>query len=206
MIEMFTVGMLSTNCYIASCQDTNEAIIIDPGLDYESEAQPILDYIEQAQLKIKFIVNTHGHSDHIKGDEIFQKKFDVPICIHKLDSYFLESIQTNSAATNVLLEEGNLVKFGKETLNVLHTPGHTRGCICLVGEHLVFTGDTLFAGGIGRTDFAEGSVTDMNRSLQKLEELPDSMLVYPGHGETSMIGEEKRVNPFLNHRHPDLVF
>jgi len=198
--------MLSTNCYVASCHDTNEAIIIDPGLDYESEAQPILDYIEQAQLKIKFIVNTHGHSDHIKGDEIFQKKIDVPICIHKLDAYFLESIQTNSATTNVLLEEGNLVKFGKETLNVLHTPGHTRGCICLVGEYLVFTGDTLFAGGIGRTDFAEGSVTDMNCSLQKLEELPDSMLVYPGHGETSMIGEEKRVNPFLNHRHPDLVF
>src|SRR5665648_53621 len=198
--------MLSTNCYIASCQDTNEAIIIDPGLDYEAEAKPILDYIEQAQLKIKFIVNTHGHSDHIKGDEIFQEKFDVPICIHKLDAYFLESIQTNSAAPNVLLEEGNLVKFGKEPLNVLHTPGHTRGCICLVGEHLVFTGDTLFAGGIGRTDFAEGSMTDMNRSLQKLEELPDSMLVYPGHGETTMIGEEKMVNPFLNHRYPDLVF
>ena len=106
----------------------------------------------------------------------------------------------------MLLEEGNLIKFGKETLTVLHTPGHTRGCICLVGDHLAFTGDTLFAGGIGRTDFPEGSMTDMNRSLQKLEKLPDSMLIYPGHGETSMIGEEKRVNPFLSDRSPDLMF
>lgn len=196
MIEMFTVGMLSTNCYVASCQDTNEAIIVDPGLDYESEAQPILNYIERAQLKIKYIVNTHGHNDHINGDAIMQTKFDAPICIHKLDSYFLESLQTNKIP-NVLLEEGNLVKFGKENLNVLHTPGHTRGCICLIGENLVFTGDTLFAGGIGRTDFAEGSMADMNRSLQKIKELPDSLLVYPGHGETSIIGVEKRLNPFF---------
>ena len=206
MIEMFTVGMLSTNCYVASCHDTNEAIIVDPGLDYESEAQPILNYIKREQLKIKFIVNTHGHSDHINGDAIIQAKFDVPICIHKLDSYFLESLQTNKALPNVLLEEANSVKFGKENLKVVHTPGHTRGCICLIGENLIFTGDTLFAGGIGRTDFAEGSMADMNRSLQKIKKLPDSMLVYPGHGETSMIGEEKRLNPFLDHNHSDVVF
>jgi glyoxylase-like metal-dependent hydrolase (beta-lactamase superfamily II) len=206
LIETFTVGMLSTNCYVAGCHDTKEAIIIDPGLDYYSEAQSILDYIEQAQLKIKYIINTHGHSDHIKGDEIFQEKFNVPICIHKLDAYFIESLQTDKTPAPVLLEEGNLIQFGKETLKVLHTPGHTRGCICLVADHLVFTGDTLFAGGIGRTDFPEGSMLDMTRSLRKLEALPDSLLVYPGHGETSMIGEEKRVNPFFEHRSPDLIY
>jgi hydroxyacylglutathione hydrolase len=206
LIETFTVGMLSTNCYVASCHDTKEAIIIDPGLDYTSEAQQIIDYIEQAQLKIKFIVNTHGHNDHVKGDAILQEKYGVPLCIHKLDAYFIESIKTDKAPPNILLEEGNLIKFGKETLTVLHTPGHTRGCICLVGDHIAFTGDTLFAGGIGRTDFPEGSMTDMNRSLKKLEKLPDSMLIYPGHGETSMIGEEKRVNPFLSDRSPDLFF
>jgi hydroxyacylglutathione hydrolase len=198
--------MLSTNCYVASCHDTKEAIIIDPGLDYTSEAQQIIDYIEQAQLKIKYIVNTHGHNDHIKGDAILQEKYGVPLCIHKLDAYFIESIKTDKAPPNMLLDEGNLIKFGKETLTVLHTPGHTRGCICLVGDHIAFTGDTLFAGGIGRTDFPEGSLTDMNRSLKKLEKLPDSMLIYPGHGETSMIGEEKRVNPFLSDRSPDLFF
>ncbi len=206
LIETFTVGMLSTNCYVASCHDTKEAIIIDPGLDYTSEAQQIIDYIEQAQLKIKYIVNTHGHNDHVKGDAILQEKYGVPLCIHKLDAYFIESIKTDKAPPNILLEEGNLIKFGKETLTVLHTPGHTRGCICLVGDHIAFTGDTLFAGGIGRTDFPEGSLTDMNRSLKKIEKLPDSMLIYPGHGETSMIGEEKRVNPFLSDRSPDLFF
>jgi hydroxyacylglutathione hydrolase len=206
LIETFTVGMLSTNCYVASCHDTKEAIIIDPGLDYTSEAQQIIDYIEQAQLKIKYIVNTHGHNDHVKGDAILQEKYGVPLCIHKLDAYFIESIKTDKAPPNMLLEECNLIKFGKETLTVLHTPGHTRGCICLVGDHIAFTGDTLFAGGIGRTDFPEGSLTDMNRSLKKLEKLPDSMLIYPGHGETSMIGEEKRVNPFLSDRNPDLFF
>jgi hydroxyacylglutathione hydrolase len=206
LIETFTVGMLSTNCYVASCHDTKETIIIDPGLDYTSEAQPIIDYLEEAELKIKYIVNTHGHNDHVKGDSIFQEKYGVPICIHKLDAYFLDNLPKGSAPDNILLEEGNLIKFGKETLTVLHTPGHTRGCICLVGDRLAFTGDTLFAGGIGRTDFPEGSMTDMNRSLQKLERLPDKLLIYPGHGESSMIGEEKRVNPFLSNRSPDLLF
>ena len=206
LIETFTVGMLSTNCYVASCHDTKEAIIIDPGLDYEYEARQIIDYIEQAQLKIKFIINTHGHSDHIRGDIIFQEKYPVSICIHRLDAYFIESIKSPDGHANVLLEEGNEIKFGTETLQVLHTPGHTKGSICLVGEHLVFTGDTLFAGGIGRTDFPEGSMTDMNRSLKKLEALPMNMLIYPGHGETSIMGEEKRVNPFLSNRSPDLLF
>lgn len=206
LIETFTVGMLSTNCYVASSQDTKEAIIIDPGLDYTSESQSILDYIEQAQLKIKFIVNTHGHTDHIKGDAIFQEKFNVPICIHTLDAYFIESIKNDKAPPNILLKEGDTIEFGKETLKVIHTPGHTRGCICLVGEHLVFTGDTLFAGGIGRTDFLEGSMADMQRSLQKIEKLPDSMLVYPGHGEATMIGEEKRVNPFLSSTRSSLIY
>jgi hydroxyacylglutathione hydrolase len=206
LIETFTVGMLSTNCYVASCHDTKETIIIDPGLDYTSEAQPIIDYIEEAELKVKYIVNTHGHNDHVKGDAIFQEKYNIPICIHKLDAYFLDNLPKSKAPDNILLEEGNLIKFGKETLTVLHTPGHTRGCICLVGDRIAFTGDTLFAGGIGRTDFPEGSMMDMNRSLQKLERLPDNLLIYPGHGESSMIGEEKRVNPFLSNRSPDLLF
>jgi hydroxyacylglutathione hydrolase len=205
LIETFTIGMLSTNCYVVSCHDTKETIIIDPGLDYTSEAQQIIDYIEQAQLKVKFIINTHGHSDHIKGDTFFKEKYNVPVCIHKLDAYFIEGLPRINVE-NILLEEGNLIEFGKETLTVLHTPGHTRGCICLVNSYLAFTGDTLFAGGIGRTDFPEGSMSDMTRSLHKLERLPDPTLIYPGHGETSLIGEEKRVNPYLNDRNQDLLF
>ncbi len=206
LVETFTVGMLSTNCYVASCTKTKEAIIIDPGLDFSSEAQPIFDYIEEAKLKVKFIVNTHGHSDHIKGNAVFKEKYNVPICIHSLDAHLIEDTKTGKAADTVILDEGNLIECGNETLKVMHTPGHTPGSICLVGERLVFTGDTLFAGGIGRTDFPEGSMTDMRLSLQKLVRLPDYLLVYPGHGETSMIGEEKRVNPFLDHRSENILF
>jgi hydroxyacylglutathione hydrolase len=206
LIETFTVGMLSTNCYVASCRETKEAIVIDPGLDFSSEAQPIFNYIEEAGLTVKFIVNTHGHPDHVKGDAVFQKKYNIPICIHLLDAYFIEGLEKTKFPLNVMLENCSLVKVGCETLKVLHTPGHTCGSICLVGEKLVFTGDTLFACGIGRTDFPEGSMSDMRLSLLKIVGLPDSLLVYPGHGETSIIGEEKRVNPFLNNKSENMFF
>ena len=201
LVETFTVGMLSTNCYVASSKETKEAILIDPGLDFSSEAKPIFDYIASNKLTVKFIVNTHGHDDHIKGNVLFQQKLNVPTCIHTLDAHFIEG-----AEKVVLLEDGSLVVFGDQTLKVMHTPGHTPGSICIVGEKLVFTGDTLFASGIGRTDFPGGSMTDMRLSLQKLVQLPDVLLVYPGHGETSSIGEEKRVNPFLNNRSKDMFF
>jgi len=199
LIETFSVGMLSTNCYLVSCSQTKEAVIIDPGLDSLFETKLITDYIDQAGLKIKYILNTHGHSDHIRGDSILQKKYNVPICIHPQDAYFLADIDTQGQPAHILLEENSLIKFGDETLKVLHTPGHTPGSICLLNEQVAFTGDTLFAGTIGRTDFPEGSHSDMMRSLHKIEALPDSLQVYPGHGETSKIGNEKRVNPFLNH-------
>jgi len=196
-IETFTVGMLQTNCYVVNCQETKETILIDPGLDFASEAQPIFNYIDKEQLKVKFIVNTHGHSDHVNGDGVMQKKYVVPIYIHRLDASFLEGLEKHEAPDNVLLNDGDVVKFGNVSLKVLHTPGHTMGCICLVGDKVVFSGDTLFAGSIGRTDFAESSPRDMDVSLRKLLGLPDGLLVYPGHGEASLMGQEKRMNPFL---------
>jgi len=205
LVETFIVGMLSTNCYVASCPQTKNAIIIDPGLDLPVEAQPIIDYIHEAGLNVKFIVNTHGHSDHVKGNLWFQRKYPVPICIHTLDARFLADLRSDDSTPNILLEEGSVISCGQETLRVLHTPGHTPGSICLVGEKLVFSGDTLFAGGIGRTDFPEGSISDMRLSLQKIVDLPDYMLVYPGHGETTMIGEEKRINPFINNKGKDML-
>lgn len=197
-VETFTVGMLSTNCYVANCKETKEAIVIDPGLDFAAEAKPIFDYIEQAQLKVKFIVNTHGHQDHINCDALFQEKYQVPICIHKQDVRFIENLQTGTHPANIMLLDGDAVKFGTETLKVMHTPGHTLGSICLVGEKLVFTGDTLFALGIGRTDFPESAPPLMRESLDKLVLLPGALVIYPGHGETSTIGIEKEANPFLS--------
>ncbi len=196
-VEIFPVGMLSTNCYIANCTETKEAIIIDPGLDFEAEAQPIFNYIEKEKLKIKFIINTHGHSDHVNGDGLMQKKYSVPICIHELDASFLESIKNPDTSNDVFLKDGDEVRFGNVSLKVVHTPGHTMGCICLVSDKVVFSGDTLFAGSIGRTDFAESSPRDMAVSLRKLMGLPDGLLVYPGHGEVSLMGREKQMNPFL---------
>ncbi|MGA2523327.1 MAG: MBL fold metallo-hydrolase [Candidatus Bathyarchaeia archaeon] len=197
LIETFTVGGLSTNCYIVSSQQTKDAIIIDPGIDLILEADPIFDYIAEAELKVKMIVNTHGHSDHINGDAIFQEKYNVPICIHRLDAASLAVLENRNFPSSILLDDDTLVNFGNSSLKVIHTPGHTPGSICLLGTKLVFTGDTLFAGGIGRTDFPGGSYSEMQLSLQKLQGLPDNFLIYPGHGPTSIIGEEKRVNPFL---------
>jgi len=197
LIETFTVGGLSTNCYIVSSQQTKDAIIIDPGIDLILEADPIFDYIAEAELKVKMIVNTHGHSDHINGDAIFQEKYNVPICIHRLDAASLAVLENRNFPSSILLDYDTLVNFGNSSLKVIHTPGHTPGSICLLGTKLVFTGDTLFAGGIGRTDFPGGSYSEMQLSLQKLQGLPDNFLIYPGHGPTSIIGEEKRVNPFL---------
>jgi len=206
LVETFIVGILSTNCYVASCPETKEAIVIDPGLDFSSEIQPIFKYIKQANLEVKFIVNTHGHSDHVKGNTVFQEKYKVPVCIHPLDSHFIEGEAKVKFPADVMLNEGTFLHCSSESLQVMHTPGHTPGSICLVGELLIFTGDTLFAGGIGRTDFPEGSMSDMAASLKKLTSLPDYLLVYPGHGETSLIREEKRTNPFLNNKSETFLF
>jgi len=192
-IETFIVGMLQTNCYVANDIQTKEAIIIDPGLDFVSEAQPIVDYIEKLGLKLKYLIDTHGHDDHIKSNRIFQQKYGIPVCIHSLDAAFLQDDTSNA----ILLEENSHIEFGSETLKVLHTPGHTPGSICLLDNKVIFSGDTLFAYSIGRTDFAEGSPSDMKHSLEKIKHLPDNLVVYPGHGETTLMGEEKMLNPFL---------
>jgi len=194
LVETFTVGMLSTNCYVASCPKTKDAIIIDPGLELPVEAQRIVDYISEAELNIKFIVN------HVKGNAYFQQKYKVPLCIHPLDAHFIAELTPNNYLQNKTLEDGSIISCGQEMLRVLHTPGHTPGSICLVGEKLIFSGDTLFAGSIGRTDFPEGSNSDMQLSLQEIVALPDYLLVYPGHGETTMVGEEKRINPFIKNK------
>jgi hydroxyacylglutathione hydrolase len=196
-VRTFTVGYLSTNCYVANCRKTRNAIIIDPGFDSSDEAEQIFRYVEEEELKIKFIVNTHGHSDHVSGDVTLRKRYDVPICIHKSETPVEVDLNEKQSPRNVLLKDDDVVEFGDAKLKVLHTPGHTLGSICLLGETLIFTGDTLFAGGIGRTDFPGGSDRDMKLSLEKLQRMPDRLVVYPGHGPSTTIGEEKRGNPFL---------
>jgi glyoxylase-like metal-dependent hydrolase (beta-lactamase superfamily II) len=207
IVEVFAVGSLCTNCYVAVCEQTKEAVIIDPGFASGFEAERILMFIHQNGLTPKSILNTHGHPDHTCGNGVLKEDFHVPILIHEYDAYMLgESgkeiaeffgFENSSPPADILLSDGDSVKAGKIVLRVIHTPGHSRGGISLLGEKEVFTGDTLFMGSIGRTDFPESSEQDMNVSLHKLAALSDGFAVYPGHGPVTTIGEERRSNPFL---------
>jgi len=208
IVLMFTVGGLFTNCYVVSCEQTKETIIIDPGFYDRFEAEKIFKFIDENSLTLKFVLNTHGHPDHTCGNGMVKEKFHVSILIHEYDARMLGKLGKNiaeffgfkssSPPADMLLHDGDTIKFGRITLKVLHTPGHSPGGISLLGEKEVFTGDTLFAGSIGRTDFTESSDHDMMISLRKnLATLPDHFIVYPGHGPITTIGEEKRSNPFL---------
>jgi len=197
ILKRLTVGALCTNCYIVSCAETKEAIIIDPGLDRESEAKRILEEINRDNLRVKFIVNTHGHPDHISGNKIIKEATGASILIHKYDAPLLRGSSVNSPPADKTLHDGDIIQAGKVRLKVLHTPGHSQGSICLLGEKVVFTGDTLFAGSIGRTDLPASSDEAIQGSLKRLITLPDHLKVYPGHGPASTMGEEKKRNPFL---------
>ncbi|MGC8939465.1 MAG: MBL fold metallo-hydrolase [Candidatus Bathyarchaeia archaeon] len=205
--RMFSVGKFYTNCYVIVCEQTNEAIIVDPGFDGADEAERILRFIEHENLNLKMIVNTHGHPDHTCGNGIVKERFAVPILIHKFDAHMLGEIgkrivgifgfEKFSPPADKLLSDGDLLSFGKIVLRVMHTPGHSHGSISLLGEREIFTGDTLFKGSIGRTDFPDSSEEEMKLSLRKLAVLPDNFVVYPGHGSITTIGEEKSTNPFM---------
>ncbi len=196
-IRTFTVGWLSTNCYVMHSQHTRDAIVVDPGFDNLLEADQIIRYLDSEALKVKFVINTHGHSDHVSGNRTLQEKCHVPVCIHAADAQLLRNETGSVSGPDVLLKDGESIGFGDSKLTVVHTPGHTKGSICLLATNLIFTGDTLFAGSIGRTDFPDSSYTDMLLSLEKLKQLSDGLVVYPGHGPSSLLCEEKRTNPFL---------
>jgi glyoxylase-like metal-dependent hydrolase (beta-lactamase superfamily II) len=184
--------MLLTNCYVVGQVETREALVIDPGTNRETEAKKILKEIESSGFKIRYIVNTHGHPDHTGGNRTFKEATGAPILIHEYDAPMLREPFADKT-----LQDGDSVQVGSIVLRVLHTPGHSRGSISLVSNDVVFTGDTLFAGYIGRYDLPGGSVDEIKKSLKKLLILPDHMKVCPGHGPTSTIGEERKTNPFL---------
>lgn len=201
IIKKIVVGPLESNCYIVGDEDTRGAFIIDPGADYRK----IKNLIDKNELKPRAIINTHGHGDHIASNE----DFGVPVWIHRLDAEFLKDpsknlsgafgflLKTRSASR--LLEHGDILAIGNYTLEVIHTPGHTPGSICLKGDRVIFTGDTLFCQGIGRTDFEYGSEEDIMRSIkERLFTLDDSYIIYPGHGPNSTIGNERQNNPFIS--------
>ncbi len=193
-----------SNCYIVGCEETSEAAVIDPG----AEPETILSELEKNNLKLKYIINTHGHVDHIGANAEVKNSTGVPILIHEKDAGLLEDPQANLSMfvggkltlppAEQLLEEGDEIDIGTIKLKVIHTPGHTRGGISLKTDQEVFTGDSLFAGSIGRSDLPGGNHKQLIKSIkEKLLPLGDEMIVYPGHGPASSIGKEKKMNPFL---------
>lgn len=203
MIEKFTTGSFFTNSYVIS-NDKNECIIVDPGLNYKK----VSEYIKE-KYNPKAILITHGHLDHIDGINYF---LDLPIylCDKEINQFF----DTNDSLYDMIgrinpysegmldirrVKENDIIELLGYKFKVIETPGHTLGSICyLMDDKILFSGDTLFNGSIGRTDFPNGDYNKMVKSLNKLKELPGYIIVYPGHGEATTIEEEISYNPYMN--------
>jgi len=204
ILESVVVGPLMVNCYVLGCENSREGVVVDPGDDTDR----ILDAVSRHGLKVVAVINTHGHFDHTGGNQRIITETGAGLLIHELDAPMLaRAVDTaamfgltaeNSPPPSRFLTEGEFVAFGEYRLRVLHTPGHTLGGCSLHLEGMVFTGDTLFADSVGRTDFPGGSSVALGKSIrEKLLILPDDTIVYPGHGPSTTIGRERKHNPYL---------
>ena len=190
-ITTLPLGMLQTNCYILAQEE--RCLVIDPG----DEAEKVLAFLEQNGLTLEAILLTHGHFDHVGAVKELAADTDCRVFLCEADLALPGAMTAGPLYHTDFYSDGDSLTLAGMAFEVLHTPGHTPGSVCLrFGEHL-FSGDTLFAGSCGRTDFPGSSSSDMYHSLKRLSQLEDNLKVYPGHGETTTIGEEKRYNPYL---------
>lgn len=207
ILDQMIVGMMGVCCYIVACPETKKGIVIDPGGD----AEKILGRLQEQDIELLSIVNTHGHPDHVCANGPLKKATGAQIFMHEADADFFERPDIigyfaslglpASPPVDRRLKDGDRIDFGTLALQVIHTPGHTPGGICLYRAPDLFTGDSLFVGGVGRTDFPGGSTSQLMQSIRsRLLSLPAETAIWPGHGYgglQSTIGEEKRTNPFL---------
>ena len=205
MIEGRAMGAMGANCYLYACMESKKAVIIDPGAD----GKKIHRWVLEKGLTIEYILLTHGHVDHIGAvDELRGLLGEVSVGIHADDAEMLTDARKNLSSylgsevvlqsADFLLHDGQELMIGNQRLSVISTPGHSPGCVCFLSNEGLFSGDTLFAGAIGRTDFPGGSLEQLLKGVkEKLLILPEDTLVFPGHGEETRIGLEKRDNPYL---------
>ena len=213
-IKCFQVNPLQENCYVVS-DDSQEAVIIDCGALFSAEHQNIVNYITNSHLKPVHLLCTHGHFDHIFGNDMIYKTYGLRPEVHADDAALTTDIAQQCASLHIdlgynqqsppvgtLLKDGDVITFGQHQLQVIHTPGHTRGGVCFYceAEKTLFTGDTLFRMSVGRTDFPGGSYRELMDSLsKKIMPLPHDTAVYPGHGPATCLADEWCMNPYLDH-------
>ncbi|SEF92461.1 Glyoxylase, beta-lactamase superfamily II [Caloramator fervidus] len=204
IFEVFTLGYFQANCYIVGDEKTKECAIIDPG----GTPDKVLKRCEELGLCVKYILLTHGHGDHIAGVEKIKEKTDAKVLMSKEDEYLVNGgtqellpifRNIKPFIPDEFISEKDKVKIGSIEVEVIETPGHTPGSLTFKIGDILITGDTLFQGSIGRTDFPKGSYDDIINSIKnKLLIFEDNVKVFPGHGPSTTIGKEKRFNPFLN--------
>lgn len=199
------ISSMGVNCYIVGCEETREVAVIDPG----GNARAILNMLTENDLKAVYIINTHGHIDHIGANKGVKDATGAQILIHEADAKMLINSASNlsflmgsgvtSPAADRLLKDGDKIKIGNTVeLDVIHTPGHSPGGVCLKTDDIIFVGDTLFQGSIGRTDFPGGSYNQLIQNIKnKLLCYDADVIAYPGHGPATTIGFERQHNPFL---------
>ncbi len=204
IIQKLEVGPIMANCFIVGCEDTKQAVVIDPG----AEADRILYALADNKLTVKYIINTHGHFDHVGGNKRLKEATGADLMIHADDVPMLTGLTEmaaafgmsaeNSPGPDKTLADGDRISFGKIEFEVIHTPGHSPGGITLSADGCAFVGDTLFAGSIGRTDFPGGDFDTLINVIQnRIFPLGDDVRVYCGHGPETTVGMEKRTNPFV---------
>lgn len=202
-VTRFVCGPLQENCYLVVEETTGKAVLMDPG----GFNRHLLDTLQSMQGELVGILLTHGHFDHTGGVDEVRKMANAPVYIHRGDAPMLTDGAQNLSAlfgapmtcgpAQNLLEDGQEIQVGNARIRVIHTPGHSGGSVCFLGEGNLFSGDTLFAGSIGRTDFPGSDPKQMKASLQKLWNLPGDYLVYPGHGPETTLSVERLQNPYF---------
>lgn len=205
IFEALVVGMYGANCYIVGSEETKEAAVIDPGAEFNK----IDSKLKDLGLKPTMVILTHYHGDHIGAVQEFIDKYDTKIYIHKEDAKSLNDSSMNltksmfgkdiEVKADVELSDGDEINLGDLKFEIIHTPGHTKGGICIKVGNIMMTGDTLFNSSIGRTDFPGGSFEEIIKSIkEKVFKYDDDTILYPGHMSSSTIKREKQYNPFVN--------